>query len=81
MYFNETETTIMFAIKDFPIGRLPEAINMGNRCGCTIWVDSRSINEYNRGDVFVACGSEESLAEIACFLQNTMDIFSKSEVA
>ena len=75
MYFDEKSTTILFSIRNFPIWRLPEAVNMGNICGCTIWVDSRSIDEYNRGDVFVAAGSDEALQDFACWLQNTMNIF------
>ena len=76
MYFDEKSTTILFTVRNFPIGRLPEAINMGNVCGCTIWVDSRSVDEYNHGDVFVACGSDESLEEITCWLQNTLGVFT-----
>lgn len=76
MYYNENDTTILFTVRNFPIGRLPETINMGNRCGCTVWVDSRSIDKYNRGDIFVACGSEESLEEISCWMQNVLGVFS-----
>lgn len=78
MYFDSNATTILFSIKRFPIGRLAEAVNMGNRCNCTVWIDSRSIDESGYAEVFVACGSEEDQADYASWLQNTLCVFTEA---
>jgi hypothetical protein len=81
MDMDENSTTIIFAIRQFPIGRLAEAVNMGNRCNCTVWVDSRSIDEYGYSDLFVACGNDEDQQDFACWLQNTIGVFDFAKTA
>lgn len=81
MYYDENNTMVIVCLPNFPLGRLPETVNMSNNCRSTTWVDPRSINEFGEGDVFIASASEDDQADIMSWIQNTIGYFTRVQAA